>query len=74
MNEQPTVSQPHQPSAKTPPDPEKIQALLRMAEMQSMGGTATRKSPYKGLSIVATILVIIMVASYVALKWVAAHY
>jgi hypothetical protein len=58
---------------KTPPDPEKIRALLQMAEMQSMGGAAGRKSPVKPLVIVMVITVLITIGSYIAVVWAAHH-
>lgn len=54
---------------KTPPDPEKIQALLQMAEMQAMGSAAGRRPPYKPLIIVTVLIVLVTIASYAVVVW-----
>ena len=67
------TAQPDKPDEKTPPDPAKVQALLQMAEMQSMGGTAGRKSPFKPLVIVLVITILLCVGSYFAVLWAVHH-
>ena len=70
----PVSNDPNKPAeTKTPPDPEHIKALLQMAEMQSMGGKANAKPPYRRVLIVLGITVLVMVAAYIGVVWVAHH-
>ncbi|HEV7454257.1 MAG TPA: hypothetical protein VGO07_03275 [Candidatus Saccharimonadales bacterium] len=59
---------------KTPPTPEQIKSLLQMAEMQSMGGQAHAKPPYRALLIVLCATVVVMVGAYLLVTWAAHHY
>jgi hypothetical protein len=59
---------------KTPPTPEQIKALLQMAEMQSVGGKARAKSPYRTVFIVVCVTVAIMMGAYIMVVWAAHHY
>ncbi|HSX17137.1 MAG TPA: hypothetical protein VLH86_03495 [Patescibacteria group bacterium] len=67
------MTEQEQPAAKKQLTPQEIEALLRMAEMQSMGGKAMRKPPYVPLLIVTGVTVLVMVVAYVAVLWMAHH-
>jgi hypothetical protein len=61
-------------SPKKPPlDETQIQALLDMAAMQS-AAAQPRKSPYKALIIISSVVVVLVAVCYVVVSWAAHHY